>query len=108
MYKLSIEADSLKEMLQEFSDTFEEMGCVVLKVGEEVPEELDKMLQLKDILLVRKGESLSPETVNAVIEEDPEEVYRTIIENQDSRERIIELLEAEGYQIKKENEQQDY
>ena len=108
MYKLSIEADSLKEMLQEFSDTFEEMGCIVLKVNEEIPEELDKMLQLKDILLVRKGEGISAETVHALIEEDPEEVYNTVVDNEDSRERIIQLLEAKGYAIKKENEQQDY
>ena len=108
MYKLSIEADSLKEMLQEFSDTFEEMGCIVLKVNEEIPEELDKILQLKDILLVRKGEGLSTEAVNALIDEDPEEVYNTVVDNEDSRERIVQLLEAKGYTIKKENEQQDY
>lgn len=108
MYKLSIEADSLKEMLQEFSDTFEEMGCIVLKVNEEIPEELDKMLQLKDILLVRKGEGLSAEIVNTLIEEDPEEVYNNVVDNEDSRERIIQLLETKGYTIKKENEQQDY
>ncbi|WP_372364484.1 hypothetical protein [Candidatus Uabimicrobium sp. HlEnr_7] len=107
MYKLSIEADSLKEMLQEFSDTFEEMGCVVLKINEEIPEELDKMLKLHDVLLVRKGEGLSEEVVKELLEEDSEEICSTVVENEDCCDRIIQLLETKGYNISKENEEQD-
>ena len=104
MYKLSIEADSLKEMLQQFSDTFEEMGCVVLKVNEEIPEDLDKILKLHDIILIRKGEGVSEETIKVVLEEDPEEVYASILENEDSCDRIIQLLEDKGYTVKKEED----
>lgn len=107
MYKLSIEADSLKEMLQEFSDTFEEMGCVVLKINEEIPEELDKMLKIHDVFLVRKGEGLSEELVKELLEEDSEEICTTVIENEDYCDRIIQLLETKGYNVSKENEDQD-
>ena len=104
MYKLSIEADSMKEILQELSEAFEDMGCVMVKVNEEVPENLESILKLHDISMFRKGEGFSEELLKAMMLEDQEEVLSTILDNKDCLERLLQMLNERGFSIKNEEE----
>lgn len=103
MYKLSIEADSLKEMLQEFADTFEEMGCVVIKANDIIPDSLEGILKMQETYMVRKGESVSEELVKAILETDQVEIVSQMLSNEEQREELIQAIKDAGYSVQKEN-----
>lgn len=100
MYKLSIEADSMKEIFRELSEAFEDMGCVIIKANEEIPESLENLLKLHNIAMFRKGEGFSSELIEEIINEDQEEVLSTILDNKECLERLLQMLDERGIQIK--------
>ena len=107
--KLNIEANSLQEIFEDLVECVESIGAIVIKPSlEEIPEMLESYLKTKGILLFRPGSGDYSELIKALLEEDQESVLEAIIENSDSRERVIELLQEEGYEIQKAESQDQW
>ncbi len=97
--KFSVEADSVKEIFEDFIASMEEMGACVIKANEEIPENLEGILASKGIAMFREGDSISEELIQALLKEDQEEVLELILQSKDARYRLIEKLKEEGVTI---------
>lgn len=97
--KLSMDADSLKELIEDFTSAMEEMGSIVLKSTGEIPESLDDILRSKGLILFRPGEGIPEGILGAIVEEDQEEVIDFLMEKEEPRERLIQILQEKGYEV---------
>lgn len=106
--KLHLEADSLKDLFEDLTGSLEEMGAIVVKVGDiDIPEQLETILKAQGIMLFKSGNGVPSELLEALIEEEQEEVIDTLMNKKEPFERILEILDEKGYNVKKASEEGD-
>ena len=91
--RLSVEADSIKEVFEDIACAFEEMGALIIKGSSELPENLAEVLKTQGVFLFKPSEGVSKELVLALLDEDQEEVLETIINEEEALTRLQECLE---------------
>ena len=97
--KINMEADSLKEFLEDLTGALEEMGAIVVKGNDDPSESLEKMLASKGMLMFKPGQGIPEGLLISLLKEDQEEVVDAVIGNPESLARIVQSLEEKGYQI---------
>lgn len=97
--KISFEATSIKEVLDDFTAALEEMGTVVIKPHDDIPESLEEVLKSKGIFLFRPGEKMPEGLLHSILEEHQEDLIDLLLGNEDATQRLMERME-EVYQKK--------
>ena len=97
--KLSIEANSLTELLNDVYKFMEKTGAAIVKSTDELPDVLFEILKTKGIQTFKKGSGVSDDILKYLLEEDNEKVINYLLENKLAFNRIIERLKEKGYDI---------
>jgi fructose-1,6-bisphosphatase/sedoheptulose 1,7-bisphosphatase-like protein len=90
----------MKELIEEAVSAIEEMGCVVVKGMGDVPGSLDDIIKAKGMFLYRPVESAPDGMIKTLIEKELDGVIEALLENHETRDRIVDALQEKGYQIR--------
>lgn len=99
--KLNMESDSLKELFEDMVSALQEMGAIVIKPTEEMPDMVEKLFASKGQFVFKPGEGVPKGLIKAIADEDQEEMIQFVLDNAESRQRLFEVLEEKNYKIEK-------